>query len=129
MRGNTGAKMIIGAPGTYRLVALWKNKKQTTYPIHRLMALAFIDAKYIGKGLVCDHIDMDKSNNNIDNLRVVTKRENAHNTRTRTTPPGVSRAGKRWRARILINGVRKDLGSWCTPELAHRAYLSKCREL
>jgi hypothetical protein len=47
--------------------------------VHQLMAVSFIDKDYKSKGLVVDHIDRDKSNNDLTNLRVVTYSVNNEN--------------------------------------------------
>jgi hypothetical protein len=47
--------------------------------LHQLMAITFIDKDYKRKGLVVDHIDRDRSNNDIANLRVVTSSVNNEN--------------------------------------------------
>jgi hypothetical protein len=41
---------------------------------------------------------------------------------------GVSAAGNRWRATIVVNGKQKHLGCFATPEEAHTAYLAAKRE-
>jgi len=48
------------------------------YKVHKLVAMVFLNHKSTGKNkhLVIDHIDGDKSNNNLDNLREVSPRRN-----------------------------------------------------
>jgi HNH endonuclease len=54
--------------------------KSRTLAMHRLVAACFI-ANPLNKPQV-DHIDRDKSNNNVNNLRWATSRENNHNKRS-----------------------------------------------
>ena len=67
---------LISKKGYYR-VALYKNNKSFRPGIHRLVALHYIDNPE-NKPEV-DHIDRNKSNNNINNLRWVTSLENCDN--------------------------------------------------
>lgn len=50
----------------YFLVDLWKNKKRKGYGVHRLVAEAFIPNWFEDQQV--NHIDEDKTNNNVDNL-------------------------------------------------------------
>lgn len=65
-------------PGTtkhgYKVVVLRANGKSKTQYVHRLVAL-MIDVN-IGTLDEVDHIDGDKSNNQLANLRIVTRSEN-----------------------------------------------------
>lgn len=58
----------------YLLVNLYKDKKQYTRKVHRLVAEAFIDNPE-GKSDV-NHIDCQRDNNSVSNLEWVTHREN-----------------------------------------------------
>ena len=50
----------------YRKIGLTKNGKQTTYQVHRLVALCFLPNS---QGFPCvNHLDEDKTNNCVDNL-------------------------------------------------------------
>ena len=79
-------------------------------------------------GFEVDHKDSNGLNNRRSNLRVATTAQNQHNQRKRKDNTsgfkGVYRRENKgkWRARIMINGVRKDLGGYDTPEAAHDAY-------
>jgi len=66
--------------GKYRFILLRKNGKVGKFSIHRLVAQAFIPNPE--NKLQIDHIDGDKLNNKVDNLRWVTGKENVHNSIT-----------------------------------------------
>jgi hypothetical protein len=71
--------------GYYR-ISLYENRKAKRYYIHRLVLLLFKGD--CPEGYECDHIDRNKLNNHIDNLRWVTPYENLMNrsvTRTDIT--------------------------------------------
>lgn len=69
-----------------------------------------------------DHIDGNKSNNKIDNLRDVTNQENQWN---RTTAKGYTwhKKNNKFQAAIQINGKVKHLGLFHTEQEARNAYL------
>lgn len=73
-----------------------------------------------------DHIDQDKSNNILSNLRCVTKEENQRKLSLRKTNTsgfaGVCKVGNRWQAQISIMSKFKYLGLFNTPEEASEAY-------
>ena len=67
-----------------------------------------------------DHIDGNKLNNAIDNLRVASPTENQHNIKRK----GFywHKKDKKWRARGYHEGSQIDLGSFDCPLLARLAY-------
>ena len=74
-----------------------------------------------------DHIDGDRKNNKIVNLRDVTQQINNHNltkpqTNNKTKVLGVLKIGSRFAAQICVNGHRKHLGMFDTAEEASEAY-------
>lgn len=76
---------------------------------------------------VLDHINRDRADNRIYNLRDSTRSENTQNStvvRAACGLRGVSRNGKRWRSAIALDGVDYYLGTFDTPEEAHAAYLA-----
>jgi len=62
----------------YVYASFCKNEKATTRPIHRLILKAF-KGDPPSPDHECDHIDRNKQNNAIDNLRWVTKSQNQAN--------------------------------------------------
>ena len=82
---------------------------------------------------IIDHIDGNKINNAISNLRSCTYLQNVYNTgkkpNNKVVFRGVSRVNKKWRARIRVNGINKHLGMFDTAEEASRVYEEKAREL
>lgn len=82
-----------------------------------------------------DHINGDKADNRIANLRVVDARTNTENQRramvtNRVGLLGVGRHGRNcYRATIKVDGKSIHLGSFKTPEEAHQRYVQAKREL
>jgi hypothetical protein len=97
--------------------------------LHRLIAVAFIPNSE-GKPCV-DHINGEKLDNKVSNLRWASHSENMRNTRCimRVLPRGVYGKGKRFEAKIGYDGKRIYLGTYDTPEEASAAYEAKAQEL
>jgi hypothetical protein len=74
-----------------------------------------------------DHINRNPQDNRIENLRMVTKQENAKNTKVRADNAsgshGVSweKARRKWRAYIVVSGVQKWIGRFDKLEDAIKA--------
>jgi len=68
-----------------------------------------------------DHEDIDCTNNNIENLRIVTNQENNFNTKAK----GYywNKRTQKWVARIMVNYKQKHLGYFDLEEDARQAYL------
>lgn len=80
---------------------------------------------------VIDHINGDRSDNRIANLRNVTQTENMQNLKSaprnsRSGLLGAHRFGRsrRWTSRIRIGGKSVKLGLFDTAEEAHAAYMA-----
>ena len=71
----------------YKYVSLCKNNKKATKRVHILVVEAFTD--YVSNGFnpstVIDHIDGDKTNNRLENLEIVTQKENDRRARAMKT--------------------------------------------
>lgn len=74
-----------------------------------------------------DHINGNKTDNRIKNLRDVTRSINRRNTfKTRAgrlTGCDFHKQMKKWRARIIVNGQEQSLGLFPTEIEAHNAFL------
>lgn len=71
-----------------------------------------------------DHINQDKTDNRIANLRLATDSQNQANIfgRSSSGAKGVCAEGSRWKAQIMRGGKKLHLGTFDTPEEAHKAY-------
>lgn len=106
----------------YRVLML----KGKFYLCHRLAWI--YEYGSIQSGMVIDHINGDKLDNRIKNLRMVTERENFNN---RTKNRNGNKFGcyydkqyKKWRSSIIDGGKKVNLGRFATEEEAHQAYIS-----
>lgn len=125
-------KQCINGSGYYQVV-FSSNSMPYTRQIHQLVAIAFLNHKQCGHKFVVNHKDFNKLNNNIDNLEIVTHRENSNRKHLKSTSEytGVSwhKNKKKWVASICINGSSKHLGCFIYEIEAHNAYQNKLQEI
>jgi hypothetical protein len=80
-----------------------------------------------------DHINRNKSDNRIENLREVTQAENLQNTIARidcsSGLKGVQLRRGRWNARITVGQKRTHIGTFNSPEAAAKAYAEAARRM
>jgi len=87
------------------------------YAAHRL---AWLYVYGEGPATDVDHIDRNKSNNSILNLRLATDSENVQNSNVRIDSTcgckgvGWHKAAKKWAAYITLHGTQKHLGLYST---------------
>ena len=93
------------------------------YLLHRL-AWLYVNGGWPSKQI--DHINGNRSDNRFSNLREASNAQNCQNIVVRPTNPsgflGVSRHENKWRAAISVDGKRRHLGRFDTPEAAFAAY-------
>ena len=100
------------------------------YKAHRL-AWMYVYGQW-PTGLI-DHINGDKADNRIANLRDVFADGNSQNVRkpnkrNKSGFMGVIWYQNKWRASMSVNGKSKWLGDYSTPEEAHQVYLEAKRK-
>ena len=117
----------------YLIVCLSFNNKIKTRTVHRLVAVAFLEHEPCGFKLVIDHVDNDKLNNKLDNLQLISQRENTTKDRVGGTSKhiGVSFYKKynKYVTRCWDNGKRVFLGYFDTETEASEAYNSYLKKI
>ena len=125
-------KNIINKNG-YSTISLYKNGIKKTCYIHRLVALAFLENPDSKKQV--DHIDNNRNNNNVSNLRWATVSENIRNSLIKsnntTGIKGVyfNKNVKKFHSRISIDGKNCHLGLFDTIEEATAVRQAKANEI
>lgn len=110
----------------YLTVRLVNNGARMRHRIHLLVWDAFGNAERNRKNIVVDHIDNNKVNCRFDNLQLLTARENL--IKGKKKPGRLTGAyfnGHTWFSQIIINGIRKYLGSFNNEIEAHKAYMTE----
>lgn len=76
-----------------------------------------------------DHINGNRSDNRIANLRLANPCENARNMRGKRNglKGATPRPYGRWAAHIFVNGRNKKLGTFATEQEAHAAYIAAAK--
>ena len=119
-------KLKLRLDGYYQVGIQIKGLKAKTVKVHQLIAAAFLGYKFQGFKLVVDHIDSNKQNNNLNNLQIITQRENSSKEKTLKSglPVGVYywKKTNRYQCKIYINKKSIFLGYYDTPEEASKVY-------
>ncbi len=120
-------RKLVKVSGGYYQVGLYRNGKTEYCYVNKLIWETFN-----GKTeLQVDHIiENDKANNRLDNLQLLTCRQNASKNRL-SRPKSSKYVGvyleknnrpAKWKAQICINGRVRNIGRFTTEELASEAY-------
>ena len=121
------------SPGGYRQVVLSKDNKRKAFTVSQLVAKCFLGYKIEGKKEVVDHIDGDKLNDRLDNLQIISARENiSKGVKNKTSKYiGVSwdKNKKKWVSSIRINGKCKWLGVFEIESQAAEVYQKELKTL
>lgn len=88
----------------------------------------------IPEGMQIDHIDGNKTNNVIENMRLVTNRQNGQNMKRHRNGNLVgakyNKNSGKWNAQIRLNkGEQIHIGTFDTEEDAHNAYIEALQHI
>lgn len=102
-----------------------------SYGAHRL---AWLYVHGVWPSGQIDHENGMRADNRFRNLRDGSRSFNQQNQRKAQSRNllgflGVSRSGKRFKARIVVNSAQRQIGTFDTPEEAHLAYVQAKRRL
>lgn len=117
----------------YLTVNLYKDNVKKTRNIHQLVAIAFLGHNPNGCKLVINHINFNSFDNTLENLEIVTSRENGNKKHIKSSSKytGVSwcKKSKKFRSVISINNKNKYLGIFENEIDAHNAYQKALKEI
>lgn len=123
-------KPVIGKCG-YAFYRLWVNGVAKTIKGHRLVAIAFFENAE-NPNYVVDHINNIKDDNRLENLQMLTHRDNIiKEAKSNTGLSGVYKPKhtKKYRSIISVNKKQIHLGYYDTPEEAHNIYMKEKEKL
>lgn len=114
----------------YYQIGLTKDGKQKLFLVHQLIAIAFLGHVIDGHNLVVNHINGVKTDNRVENLEIVSNRDNcsirARKDRdTMSSPlPGASwsKSNKKWYSQYKYQGKNYNLGFYNTDKEASDKY-------
>lgn len=118
--------------GEYHSVCLSKKGKAKTFRVHVLVAICFLGHEPSGYHVLVDHKDDDKKNNNVENLQLITLRENVSKSQkgsSKYTGVCYFERTNKWRAYIFKDGKNHHLGYFDTELDAHKAYQSELSKI
>ena len=129
-------QMILKTPpdshGYYKC-NLHLNGNKKSFNVHKLVAMAFLNHKPKGHKIVIDHINGDKLNNKVDNLQLISNRQNTSKDRKGGSSKYVGVAWykplNKWRVHIRIDGRVKHLGYFIDELAAAKAYQNELKSL
>ena len=114
---------------TYKMV----NIRSSNRMVHQLIAMAFLNHIPCGHKVVVDHINHDKLNNRLENLQLITNRENCSkdvkNKTSKYTGVSWSKSRNKWVSQIKINGKTVPLGRYKCELVAYIVYQKKLKEI
>jgi hypothetical protein len=116
----------------YKTIGLSNGLICKKFRVHKLVAIAFLNHKSNDINLQVDHINNVKGDNRLENLQLLTQRENCSKDRdgkSKYTGVYLRKGTNKWRSCITINGKTKHLGTFNTEIDASNAYQKELSNL
>lgn len=131
---NNKERILKPSKNRYLKVVLSKNDKNKTYTIHQLVAITFLNHKPDGTlKIIVDHKDNNNLNNRLDNLQLISQRENSSKDRkggsSKYTGVYWDKRDSKWVSQLLINNKHKNLGYFDNEIEAADAYQIALKKL
>lgn len=90
---------------------------------HRIISYTYLDLDLESPKQQIDHINGDRLNNSLDNLRIVTHQQNQWN-QTKAKGYSFHKPSQKWLAKIVLNNKKIHLGLYETESEARVSYLT-----
>lgn len=119
----------------YLSISVWdKDKKKSKHiRVHVLVAMAFLSHKSCNMDMVVDHIDNNKLNNRLENIQIISQRENCSKDKkeksSKYTGVSFDKSRRKWCASIYVNGKSKNIGRFNCELSALVAYNKNAKKL
>lgn len=114
-------KPSVGARGYYQTV-LFKNGSKEYFCIYQIVAISFLNHD-LSKLDHIHHINLDKTDDRLINLEIVSCRENILQCKYDSISAGVSKHKNKYRARISYYGYNIHIGLFKSISEANDAYM------
>lgn len=113
----------------YLHVALSIGGLAKTKKVHQLVALTFLNHTPHNHEIVIDHINNIRTDNRLDNLQLISQRENTTKDRVGVAGAWKHKKYEGYTSRISINGKKKYLGYFKTERDASQAYQNELKKI
>jgi hypothetical protein len=118
----------------YLKITLHKDKKAKQFTIHALLAITFMNHKFDGTNkIVVDHINNIRTDNRLENLQLITNRQNSSKDKIGGSSKYVGvcwlKHRNKFESRIRFKGKLRYLGHFEKEYDAHLAYQKALKEI
>ena len=127
IKSNRNLKQSVDSCGYYSVGLT--NKKTKIFRVHLIMAITFLNHIPCGHKLVIDHIDNNKLNNKLENLQLITQRENTTKDKKNKNKLGVSFYKNKYYVRIYYIDKNEYLGRYDNEDEAHLVYMKASEDI
>jgi len=131
--GNEKVLKKVKTKRGYYTVMFSKDGKVKLFNIHKLVAIVFLNHIPNGQKKVVNHKNFNRLDNHVDNLEIITNRENTNQKHLSSESKYVgvhfNKHNSKWMARIWVNGKRKYLGCFSNEKEASESYENELKNI